>query len=164
MNEKAQKYIDMKIAMHKEIENRRKYEFLLRENLVEKVYSPDNKYSNEYPEYEWDDNLKCQRYYKKMPIYLNDEEFDEVVKSYNLGAINYNISPASFYPKKNLKTSTSLKVLAWVNYVMGTLLALYFIEYNTTNFFIYLTLGISCGTMFLGFAKIIDLLDDIKHK
>lgn len=57
-----------------------KQKTLLELGLFEKVYSPDNKQSEEFSSFEWDRTSSTNKYYKKVPIEITDEEYQEVKK------------------------------------------------------------------------------------
>ena len=109
------------------------------------------------------------KYYKIIPIEITEEEYQEVKK----------------YSKKkddNLETnsmSTVLSIIGWLIFVGGFIAGIIsgiieveggvYYKYTYTTFSIAIALaywGISfiSGTLFLGFAEIIKLLDNIKNK
>ena len=48
--------------------------------MYEKVYSPENEYSAEYPFSEWDSVSSTTKYFKKLAYEITDEEYEEVKK------------------------------------------------------------------------------------
>ncbi len=166
MNEKLKRFLDIK----KE-EERKKYEdekerILIELGLYEKVYSPDNSYNEEYYFSEWDSANSINRYYKKVPVEITDEEYFELKK----------------YSKKeeppiNNPIFTALTAIAWIIFIGGFIagIALGMVEveighyYTDTEFsfaiaLVYWGISLISGTMVLGFAEIIKLLDAIKKK
>lgn len=168
MNEKLKRFLDIK----KE-EERKKYEdekekILIELGLYEKVYSPDNSYNEEYYFSEWDSANSISKYYKKVPVEITNEEYLEVKK----------------YSKKEEATVNNpvyiaLTAIAWIIFIGGFISGIalgtvevergYHYTYTDTEFSLAIAIaywGISfiSGTMFLGFAEIIKLLDAIKKK
>ncbi|MGN0173372.1 MAG: hypothetical protein ACI39F_02930, partial [Acutalibacteraceae bacterium] len=74
MHEKVQEYLAMKNAE----KNKNREEFLLKEEICEKEYSPDNKESYEYSNREWSEKDNRYKYYKKIPIEITDEEYEMI--------------------------------------------------------------------------------------
>lgn len=128
----------------------------------------ESNYSWEFPSSEWDSANSTNKYYKKVPIEITDEEYQEVKK----------------YSKKEETTennpiATVLTVIAWIVFIGGFIAGIalgivevekgYYYTYTDTEFsfavaFIYWCVSLISGTMFLGFAEIIKLLDAIKKK
>ncbi len=135
--------------------------------LYVKEYSPDNKYSEEFSLYDRDENRET-KYYKKVYCDVTDEEYQEI-KKYSKR-------------KEDIKTNSvakALTVIAWFVYISGFIagIALGTVEvergtyytYTDTEFsftiaFIYWCVSFVSGTIFLGFAEIIKLLDAIEKK
>ena len=136
--------------------------------LYEKVYSPDNSYNEEYYLSDWDSAKSINRYYKRVPIVITDEEYLEVCK----------------YSKKeeppvNNPIFTALTAIAWIIFIGGFIAGIalgtvevergYHYTYTDTEFsfaiaVVYWGISLISGTMFLGFAEIIKLLETIKNK
>ena len=55
-----------------------KEKLLLSEGLFEKVYSNTNNYDPEYPESEWDNYTQSVKYFKKVPIEITDNEYEQL--------------------------------------------------------------------------------------
>ena len=108
------------------------------------------------------------RWYRKEVISISDEEFEEIKK----------------YSKKEETTennpiATALTFIAWILFIVGFIAGIalgtievekgYYYTYTDTEFsfaiaFTYWCAAFISGTMFLGFAEIIKLLDAIKRK
>ncbi len=167
MNDKLKQYLDHKEKLQKELSEKEKSDLLIREGLYEKEYS--DTYSDEYS---WYDNLEG-KYYRKAPIDITDEEYEivkESCKSDSNKPINKDIENG---------IATALTVIAWIIYIGGFIAGIAFgnvevvrgtyYTYTDTEFsfaiaFVYWAACIIAGTMFLGFAEIIKLLEAIKRK
>lgn len=128
-------------------------------DLTEKEYSPTNTYSEEYHYSETDVNGENIRYFKYVPIEVTDEEYKKILK-YELGN-----------SKQNNNVASTLKVIAWIIYIggfiIGIILAGTLNIYSTFSFavaLIYWAIAFISGTISLGFAEIIQLLEMIKIK
>lgn len=168
MNEKLKNFLDAKKDSETKNYEKTKQKTLLDLGLYEKIYSPDNKYSEEFCLSEWDRITQASKYYKKVPIEITDEEYQEVKK----------------YSKKEVATgnnsvAVALTIIAWVIFIGGFIAGIalgmvevekgYYYTYTDTEFsfaiaFVYWCVSLISGTMFLGFAEIIKLLDAIKRK
>ncbi len=168
MNEKLKNFLEAKKDSETKKYDEIKQKTLLDLGLYEKVYSPDNKYSEEFCLSEWDSTTQASKYYKKVPIEITDEEYQEVKK----------------YSKKEVATennsvAVALTIIAWFIFIGGFIAGIvlgmvevekgYYYTYTDTEFsfaiaFVYWCVSLISGTMFLGFAEIIKLLDAIKRK
>ena len=165
MHEKLVEFLNDKKDLEIKKYEKKKRETLIDLGLYEKVYSPDNEYSNEFCLSEWDDTIQANKYYKNVPIEITDEEYQEVKK----------YSKIEDEPTNN-PVAVALTIIAWVIFIGGFIagIALGTVEiekgYNTyTEFsvaiaFVYWCVALISGTIFLGFAEIIKLLDAIKKK
>ena len=152
MHEKIKEFLDAKKAEERKEYAEKKQKLLIELGLVEKEYAPEDYPNN--PEYTlWDDSEN--KWYKiKDNIELTDEEYEKLLKYTKDGTeSNYGNSVA-----------TLLTGIAWFIYVFGAIFSLMFIGEGVFTGLIALFSTIVSGTTFLGFAKIIDLLDDIKNK
>ncbi len=153
MNETVKNYLETKKKKCEE----KKAKKLVELGICEKIYSPDGEYSSEY--YLYDEKEK--KHYKKIPIEVTDEEYDEILKySENADKKEYNI------------VARILKGIAWFFFVGGFIVGFTLgvalgeqLNYNPyiamfTIWGIYFVFGM----MFIGFAEIIQLLQDIKNK
>ena len=133
--------------------------------IIDKI---ESEYSEEFSSSEWDSDNSTIKYYKEVPIEITDEEYQEV-KKYSKKDDTSEINPIA----------TALTVIAWVVFIGGFIagIALGNVEvvkgsyytYTDTEFsfaiaFTYWCVALISGTMFLGFAEIIKLLDAIKKK
>ena len=125
--------------------------------MYEKIYSPNNKYSEEFSIIEWDSNNRINKYYKKVPIEITEEEYQEV-KQY----LKCDDSVCINNPKNN-PIASILRVIATLIYVAGLIVGCYLSDN--------LAIAIGCwigsffsGTLILWFAEVIRLLNDIKNK
>ena len=168
MNEKLKEFLDAKKEAEQKKYEEEKQKTLIELGLFEKVYSPDNNYSEEFSSCEWDSANSTNKYYKKVTVEITDEEYQEVKK----------------YSKKEETTennpiATALTVIAWIVFIGGFIAGIalgtvevergYYYTYTDTEFSFAIAFGYWCvslisGTMFLGFAEIIKLLNDIKRK
>lgn len=163
MNEVVQEFIRKKqeqlAQKQKEEYEALKAKTLVKLGLVEKEYSPDGKYSDEYLQSEYDEVNKCNKFYKIVPISVTDEEFEELKKC---------LPPEEKDCEEETKSgvSTLLKIFAWIVYIGGFVAG--FIlgadRWGDPTFMtvVYWLIFLLVGTMYMGFAKIIDLLCNIK--
>ena len=168
MNEKLKNFLDAKKDSEIKKNEETKQKTLLDLGLYEKVYSSDNKYSGEFCLSEWDSATQTSKYYKKVPIEITDEEYQEV-KKYSKEEV----------ATENNSVAVALTIIAWVIFIVGFIAGIalgtvevekgYYYTYTDTEFsfaiaFVYWCVSLISGTMFLGFAEIIKLLDAIKRK
>ncbi len=168
MHEKVKEFLDAK----KDAENKKyeeeKQKTLIELGLYEKVYSPDNNYSEEFSSPEWDNANSTYKYYKIVPVELTDEEFQEIKKYSKIETTT-----------KSNPVAIALTVIAWIIFIGGFIAGIalgtvevergYYYTYTDTEFsfavaFVYWCVSLISGTMFLGFAEIIKLLDAIRRK
>ncbi len=164
MNDKVKEFLKAKKEAQKKKQEEEKQKVLIGLGLSEKVYSPDNKYSKEFSISEWDNETSTSRWYKLEAVDVSDEEYQEI-KNYSTNPIIYQDNPVAI----------ALTVIAWIIFIAGFIagIALGNVEvgtyYTHTEFsfaaaLIYWAVALISGTMFLGFAEIIKLLDAIKNK
>ncbi len=168
MNDKVKAFLDAKIDAEKKKYEEEKQKILIELGLCEKVYSPDNEYNQEYSSSEWDNASSAYKYYKEVPIEITDEEYQKV-KEYS----------KKEETKENNPIATLLTIIAWIVFAGGFIAGIvlgtvevergYYYTYTDTEFsfavaFVYWCVSLISGTMFLGFAEIIKLLDAIKNK
>ena len=168
MNEKLKNFLETQKENEKKRNDEKKKKSLLALGLYEKVYSPDNNYSEEFNLYEYDNANSSKKYYKIVPIEITDEEYQEVKKY----SINRSLSRVNLI-------ANAITIIAWIIYIGGFIagIALGNVEvvkagyyaYVETEFsfaiaFSYWCIAFISGTMFLGFASIIKLLDAIRRK
>ena len=176
MKEKVQEFLAAKKAEEERKFEEDKKKTLIELGLYEKVYSPEDKWSEEFNTYEWDVNASEAKYYKKVPLEITGEEYEEVrkyakkenresIKEYMTGETNV--------------IAKILTVIAWVVFIAGFIAGIaigtveiergIYYTYTDTEFsfaiaFTYWCISLISGMMFLGFAEIIKLLDAIKKK
>lgn len=158
MNEKLKDFLDAKKDAEKKRYEEEKQKTLIELGLYEKVYSPDNNYSEEFSSSEWDSANLTNKYYKKVPVEITDEEYQEV-KKYSKGDV---------LVQNNNPIATTLRVIAVLVYIVGFIGGIVIgdavAEYSWGTAFIYWFVSFFSGTTILGFAEIIQLLHDIKNK
>lgn len=136
-----------------------KSRILIELGLYEKVYAPDNVENNEYNCYEYDYLNQMSRYFKKVPIEITDEEYEQIKK--------YTMQTEKNESKHKNTIATILSVMAWIVYVSGFICGIVLGANQYGSFFLILVYWIAAftiGTMFHGFAEIIRLLTEIKNK
>lgn len=165
MNEKLREFLDAAKADEKKKYEEEKNKTLLNLGLYERVYSEDDNYSEAFPFYEWDSDTSTTKYYKKVPIEITDEEYKEV-KKYSKEENTTEFNPIAM----------ALNVIAWAVFIVGFIAGIvlgnveidgYYYSHTEFSFviaFTYWSVALISGTMFLGFAEIIKLLDAIKNK
>lgn len=145
MNEKVRKYLDE--AKKKE---------LLERDLCETVYYDEKDVTDEM-------KLKLQfdysknKYYENVPIEVSDEDFFKIMK---------------IPKKKEERISDVFYTLGVLNFVSGFLAgifigqinAVYFEKFNWTSAFVVWITAFVSGMLFIGFGKVIELLNDIRNK
>ena len=168
MNEKVLKFLESKKNAERKKYEREKRNTLISLGLYDKVYSPDNKYSDEYPIMDWNGPNGETAYYKEVPVEVTDEEYQEIKKY-----------AASNDATENNSVAVALTVIAWVVFavgfvagiIMGTMEAPQGSYYKNAvegfsimSAFVCWCVAFVSGMMFLGFAEIIKLLDIISKK
>ncbi len=156
----------------KQEEKRKKFEeekakTLMDLEICERVYADKTTYSIDFPYAEYDDSGNVINYYKKAPIEVTDEEYTEILKHTN----NSTTVDSSI--------AIALRAIAFIIYLGGFIAGIVlgnvevvkgtYYHYTDTEFslaiaFVYWCAAFISGTMFLGFAEIIKLLNDIKNK
>lgn len=170
MNEKVKAFLDEKKAIEKKKYEKKKEETLIDLGLYEKIYSENNEYSDAFPYSEYDVETSKNRQYRIEPFAISDEEYEEVKKYVKQGGIN-----------RFITVDKALTIIAWSIFIGGFIaglalgnvevvkMGLYDTSYTETQFsfataFAYWCGALISGTMFLGFAEIIKLLEAIKRK
>lgn len=145
MNEKVEKYLEEK-------REKEKREILIAAGLYEKEYAPK---SQELPNREYpflDSKIVPNRPYKAIPIEVPDEEYEQIKKY--------------AYSSNSNGIASILTFVACAVYIIGLVTGFILLSGSsnwTTAIYCWATSGIS-GTIFLGFAEIIKLLQAIKDK
>lgn len=128
---------------------------LIKLGLVEKEYAPNDTIGEGYIEWDFD----CNKYYKFVPIDITDEEFEELLKWL----------PAESKKEETTKKSgvaMILKVFAWIIYI-GGFIAGFLLGTDrwgnpTLLTLVWWIVFLLVGTMYMGFAQILELLSEIK--
>ncbi len=162
MHEKVKRYLDEKQKIIEE----KKENFLVSQGLYEKKYSPEERFSGEYPKREWDENKESFHYYKNEVVKMTDEEYQAVLDAYN--ATN-EPKPKEVGPNV---VGALILALAWGIYVAGFFLGIfmgveaadYLENFSFGVALIYWGTSFVCGTFFIGFSQIIKLLHSINEK
>lgn len=167
MNKIVQEFIDKKKAEIENNKNKEKRKLLMDLGICEKEYSQSSAWSEEYPDYEYDQETKEGRYFKKIPINVTDEEYEEILKYCKQSD---NTTPVN----KENKVAKVLTGIAYAIFIVGAILGFVMgytkdILDDTYSFSFAVAIawwGVSfIGGMFmLGFAEIIKLLNAIKNK
>ena len=127
-------------------------------SAVMATYSPDNVQSSEYPFEEYDATSGSMKHYKKVPMNVTNDEFEQIKK----------YSTIDETPKNAI--SITLTVIAYIIFISGFIYGIYIgSEYYVDEFsfslaFISWIITLISGMTFLGFAEIIKLLEAIKNK
>lgn len=142
---------------------------LIELGLTEKVYSPDGSYSAEYHLKDYNDSSENRdKYYKTAPIRVTEEEYEQILEA-----------EKSSNQSSNNVVAKALTVIAVLTYIGGfisgwvlankeVLVGTYY-TYASTEFVFSIAItwwiaALISGTMMLGFAEIIKLLDIISKK
>lgn len=146
-----------------------KEKLLLSEGLFEKVYSNTNNYDPEYPESEWDNYTQSVKYFKKVPIEITDNEYEQLK----------NFSKLEQKKETNNSVALALKIIAWIIMICGFISGIvlgnvevtggYYHTYTYTEFSLtialtYWAVSLISGIFILGFSEIIKLLNAINNK
>ena len=131
---------------------------LVSQGLYEKVYAPKSQElpNGEYPRL--DTTIIPNRPYKAIPIEITDEEYEQVKK--------YAFASSTLPEPVNSSNgiATVLTVIGVIVYLIGFIGFFAMFNMNALSAFIILASAAISGTMFLGFAEIIKLLQSIKNK
>ncbi len=156
MNEKLKEFLNAKKDAEKKKHEEEKNKTLLELGLFEKVYSESESYSEEFPYYEYDDENSKNRWYKKEAIVISDEEYEEARK----------YAQVQNAEVERNTISTILKVIAIIIYAFGLIAGFVFGLDRwgdpTAMMLVYWIVSFVVGTGYLGFAEIVQLLDEIK--
>ena len=167
MNKIVQEFIDKKKAEIENNKNKEKRKLLMDLGICEKEYSQSSAWSEEYPDYEYDQETKEGRYFKKIPINVTDEEYEEILKYCKQSD---NTTPVN----KENKVAKVLTGIAYAIFIIGAILGFAMgytknIPEDTYYFSFAVAVAWWCvsfigGMFMLGFAEIIKLLTAIKNK
>lgn len=169
MNQKLKEYLEEKEQIKRDEKEKAKRKLLFQEKLYEtKEISKEEYYKTDLAERKevWDSEKKQTVYYKYTPIEISDEEYmllKDSCKVHDDGSGN----------NSQNAVATTLTVIAWIVYivglVIGIILGVSYSDYSYSDFNFAIasvcwTIFLVNGTMFLGFAEIIKLLESIKRK
>ena len=167
MNKMVQEFIDKKKAEIENNKNKEKRKLLMDLGICEKEYSQSSAWSEEYPDYEYDQETKEGRYFKKIPINVTDEEYEKILKYCKQSD---NTTPVN----KENKVAKVLTGIAYAIFIIGAILGFAMgytknIPEDTDYFSFAVAVAWWCvsfigGMFMLGFAEIIKLLNAIKNK
>lgn len=151
MNPKLSDYFAQKRLEEKQARDA----LLVSQGLYEKVYAPNDEWSEEYQENELDSERQTIRYFKKVAIEVTDEEYEQIKK--------YAFASNSL-PETN-DIASVLTVIGLIVYLIGVIGFFVMLDADVVfSAFIILASAAISGTMLLGFAEIIKLLQSIKNK
>ncbi len=187
MNKQVSDYLDNKRSEIEKAHRKEKEELLMSLNMYEKVYSPTDTRSDEYNCSDYSAIEGKVKYFKRIPIQITDEEFEEIKKLNAMTDTQSINTPTVSKPKvmienttdESNKIATLLYVIAWIIFIGGFIIGIKFanVEVVKGNYYHYadtefsLTLaimywGISfiSGLVFIGFSEVIRLLTGIRNK
>lgn len=166
MNQKVQEFINQQKIQLENNKNMEKAKVLNDLGLYDKEYSENPAWSEKYPDYEYDQVTQQGKYFRKIPINVTDEEYEEILKYSNID----NTQIESDDVKTNSNTiATIFSVIAVFIFILGLFLGIVLGDAIGYKFSIGVALicwGSSFvgGMLMLGFAEIIKLLTAIKDK
>lgn len=175
MNDKLKEYLETKEQLRKDAYEREKKDLLIREGLYDEISVGRGivESQEEDVDSKWDYVTQEYEYYKQIPIDITDEEYEELKK------VCTPVQKADTVDNSENGIATALTVIAWIIYIGGFIAGIAFgnvevvrgtyYTYTDTEFsfaiaFVYWAVCLVAGTMFLGFAEIIKLLEAIKRK
>lgn len=179
MNERVQAYIEQQEAKQTAENKREKEEILIKLGLVEKKYAPDDQPRDRegYPYVELLNGVP--RRYKNVPIEISDEDFEKVKECYERQFLSKKEPPrirshvSSGGDEEKDPIAVALTVVAWIVFVGGFIAGIVLgkqpvvsswgsvknTEFSFALACLYWVLSGITGLMFLGFARIIKLLN-----
>ena len=144
-------------------EEEKKNSLLIELGLYEKAYVPDDEQNDEYTYCEYDEANSVNRYFKKVPIEVTDEEYEQIKKY----AVQEKKDTSILSNGQNI-FATLLTAVAWIIYISGficgTVLGVDRYGDPTFMILVYWIAGFVIGTVYYAFAEIIRLLSEIKNK
>lgn len=161
MHEKVEAYLNKMRKQQDEKEQKEREKILYKAGLFERKFlSKDELKNNKEPVYYFFDEAKDEnKPYVLQYCAVTDEEFKEI-KEY---AAESNVKAA-----KSNSIAVLFKVIAWLTYIFG-FIAGFVLAYDGYEFvfsaaLLYWAGTFVSGTVFLGFAEIIDLLHKLNSK
>lgn len=167
MNERVKEFLDEARITETNQLKAKKRDLLAKLEIFDKEYSPDDAFSDEYCEVEKIDENNI-KYYKKVYAEITDEEYEALKKEFE-----------KLNPPKKPFIVRAITIFAWVYLAASivtslTTLSAYILQYpSELSLFLPQLLPSLISAVisavvrwiaFLGFAKIIELLYDIKNK
>ena len=113
-------------------------------------------YSEEFSLSEWDEEERITKYYKRVPIHVSEEEYEEI-KKYAYGSVS---------SKKENKVAVIIKIYAILFILIGLIGGVAFgisVESFITTVVCWIT-SFFCGMLIYSISEAIQLLEDIKNK
>lgn len=154
MNPKLSDYFAQKRLEEKQARDA----LLISQGLYEKVYAPNDEWSEEYPENEYDQERQTIRYFKKVAIEVTDEEYEQIKK--------YAVKPPIFLPKPNVIAKILLGVgicVYGLGFIGGMQLQSAAEELLSLAIIVWAIAAVG-GTILLGLSEIVKLLQNIRDK
>ena len=166
MNEKVKDYLEQQEANQTAQHKREKEEILIKLGLVEKKFAPDDQIRDRegYPYVELLNGVP--RRYKNVPIEISDEDFEKVKECYERQFLSKKEPPrirshvsSDGYEEKD-PIAVALTVVASIIFIIGFFAGIALGSHSSFVLTIlYWVLSGITGLMFLGFARIIKLLN-----
>ena len=155
MHELVNQYIEKKKAEKRAAFEKTKTKTLIDLGLYEKEFPADPvKFDyNEYDSGFYDETAQTYKHFKKVPIEISDEEYEELLK------YTYIEEQA-----ENNTVSKALQYIAVSIYVVGTIAGFIYVEYAFVMTILVWLAAFVSGTIMLGFSEIVKLLHEIKNK
>ena len=179
MNEKVKAYLEQQEANQTAQHKREKEEILIKLGLVEKKFAPDDQIRDRegYPFVEVLNGVP--RRYKNVPIEISDEDFEKVKACYERQFLSKKEPPrirshvSSGGDEEKDPIAVALTVVAWIIFIGGFFAGLVLgkqpvvsswgrvieTEFSFALACLYWVLSGITGLMFLGFGRIITLLN-----
>ena len=173
MDQKVQEYIVREQEKERKKQEEIRDAHLIKLGLFDKMYAVPNVYTKEYPECEIKDGRA--QYYKKVAKQVTEEEYAEICRL--TASVQKEekkekpIDVVSMRPNNPNVVAVALRAIAIVVYVGGFIFGIILGDVDTVNYFgrtvskfsfaaalSYWSQALISGTLLLGFAEIIDLL------
>ena len=177
MDKRVQEYIESQKKRQEKVKQQQKIAFLTKVGLYEKVYAPDDDTDlDEYPKTEWDKENNRNRYYKIVPFEINDDEYEQIREAYN------SVESMKTDEDENSTNSvaTFMIVVSVLIFIAGLIAGISFgntekivsgyysthteKEFSIAVASVYWVASFISGSVFIGLAKIIKLLQKIRDK
>lgn len=155
MHEIVRQYIENKKAEAREKYNKEKSKKLFELGIYEKEFpaDPENFDYTEYNYSFYDKSTQTYKRYKRVPIEVTDDEYEEILKHTDNGRYN-----------ESNPVSKALCYIAVSIYVIGVIAGFFYIEYAFMMTLLVWLASFVSGTTMLGFSEIVKLLHEIKSK